>query len=84
MDLKTYRNDLKKRRPKLYAKIEKEWDYKMISPVFDFVMDISKYINPKAKDAVKKEEWLYKGSDIEAEVWKLLKKVRKITLLEKK
>lgn len=83
MNIKEYNRKAKKKRPKLYAKLEAEWDYKMIGPVLDFVMDLEKHVNPVAKKAVPKGTWLYDGPKIEADLWKVLRKVRRITLLEK-
>ena len=83
MEIKQLKRKLKKKRPKSWEKAGKHWEYKMIEDVSGFTFNLTKYINPKAKKAIKKNDWLYDGPEIECELNKLLKKVRKITLLEK-
>ena len=56
----------------------------MTQDVTDFIFLVGELINPKAHNAIGPEEWLYNGQAIEEEVWKLLARVRRITLLEKK
>lgn len=81
--IKQLKKKLKKRSPKAWAKAERQWDSKMIGDVADFITDIYKHINPKAQKAIKDFDWLYNGPEIEAELWKLLAKVRRITQREK-
>lgn len=75
--------DFRKKHPKSWKRIEdavnRDWEMKMMTPVLDFVFDLGKqiYIRPK------KDKALYNGPEIEQEVWKLLRKVRRITQLEK-
>lgn len=77
--LKQLTRKLKKRSPKAWAKVQKEWDYKMIGPVTDFIVDIGDKIYGKVPEG----KALYNGPAIEEELWKLLEKVRRITQLEK-
>ena len=84
MNLKQLKRKLKKKRPKSWEKAGKHWEVKMIKAVSDFTFNLEKYINPKAKKVLGKEEWLYNGPKIEYEITKLLKKVRRITLAEHK
>jgi len=83
MGPKQLARDMRKRSPKTFAAMDKRWDMKMIGPVTDFIFHIQEHINPKAQKAVRGDEYLYNGPEIEAEVWKLLEKVRRITKLEK-
>ncbi len=83
MNLKQFKSKIKKRSPKTFARVQKQWDYKMIGPVTDFVLAIEKHVNPRVIKLLRKHEYLYDGPEIEAELWKLLAKVRKMTQLEK-
>lgn len=84
MKIKELKKKLRKQSPKTYAKIDARWDIKMIGPVTDFVFNLIEHINPKAAAALNEDEWLIKGNDIEEELWKLLRQVRRISILEKK
>lgn len=72
------KRELRKKFPKTLSKVEAQWDYKMILPVMDFVFSLIDDINPRLKKLVKKDEYILQGEDIEAKVWKLLEKCRRL------
>lgn len=80
--LKDVVRDLKKKSPKAFAEYEKRWDCKMTNDVMEATFEIAKHINPKAKKAIGKEEWLFDGQEIEEVIWRLLRKARRITQAE--
>lgn len=84
MNSKAFFKEQRRKKPKTFAKIDKRWDIRMIEPVADFISDtIMPNVNPRLKKLAKEDEYIINGPEIEAELWKLLKKVRKITQLEK-
>lgn len=70
--------ELRKKSPKTWAKLEKQWDSIMLVPVIDFVMSILDDVNPRLKKLAKKNEYIIKGNEIEEKVWKLLKIARRL------
>ena len=72
MNTKQLAIKLKKKSPKTWAKIEAGWESKMMWPVMQFVVDLDKYITNKYSN------YSYNGNAIETEVWKLLKKARRL------
>ena len=84
MNIKQLKRKYKKRAPKVWERAGKHWEYKMIFPIGDFIQSIVKNVNPRITKHAKKDDYIIDGIAIEKELDKVLKKLRRITLLEKK
>ena len=72
------RKELRAKSPKTWAKIEKTWDYKMLTTVMDMVMSILDNVNPRLKKLARENEYIIQGGEIEDKVWKLLRTARRL------
>lgn len=68
--IKQLKRQIRRRRPKMVAKIEAQWFSKMSDDVVDFVFTLSDHIDWKNK--------MYEGEVIREGVWKLLRKARRL------
>jgi hypothetical protein len=64
--------------PKTVAKLEKRWDFKMLTPVMDTAMSILDNVNPRLKKLARKDEYIIQGGEIEEKIWKLLRTARRL------
>lgn len=82
---KNLSREWRKKSPKTWAKLDKRWDIKMIGPVMEFTIEhLVANVNPRLRKLAKPGEYIISGPKVEKEVWKLLRQVRRMTLLEKK